>query len=929
MVSCHTFISLSISTVFFLIFPASIVFQQLFSTSWIPDENNSYPSGFDGIFSQVLTYTCPARGKRIIISNNIPDHDVTIWRNANPCEVLSVVEIPLDPPNPNPAATADEKTEVPIRGMIAMAKNGVPAFGPQESDGLNAVDPTVSNRLDAQYWYGHPGGNNGWHVHSPHMGVETIDSETFLGWSMDGFKIYGPLPNDVVDDPVDGLDMCNGRLDSEGNYRYHVRTTDQVDENAVYCDGDSPVTRWNYIFGCYSGDISQSQIVSQVGYDLPDDCVLESRGPCTDNPDYFLAGMESQNCAWVADDLDRCNLDNIMDECPKTCNNLSCVDNAVDDDTGDDTGDDNGDDTGDDNGTLPPLNPTKRPNVIIIQPDDLIFMDEWGRPPYSGASNDLPGGGDDIPHIEDLRARGLQMQQAYTASPMCGTSRYTTMTGKMPSRAASIHKRWDPLVDNYPPAVTIPSTKLMDDDCSAENLAAAFGADEDYDTAMIGKWHLTRIRDADYSYQHAVDEVTKCGFNHVGALYVENMEANEEDFNNFSDGTFSHNMEWLTYEAIKFINTTIDNDKNFFMYFNPTVPHGSMNVQKAIDEFSCQDTADPNQQWPENKDPWIKGMSEDGGCQEYRDTIAERANGDIYNLGPIWLDDAIGALVQALIDNGVYEDTIIVFQEDHGMDTKSALYEGGTRIPQFIHYPAGIHPGTFNAPVSTIDLAPTLFEYAGLGSPYQTDGTSWKEAIDDAVLEEDWRTNRCLFFEMDEDRAVRCGCFKYMNIQHADATLSGTWGTGGNKGMANAPGGMLFDLCAGDDDADAYATDPSNIREVSTVENEAKQTELFDILSCHLEHTDPREDAEYSPCYEASFNSDWSESPTVSPSQSPTEAPIACVDDDTFVFGQNNNRNCAWLSTRTGADLIEICNRMTQGDRDLVSDYCRATCMVC
>ena len=74
-------------------------------------------------------------------------------------------------------------------------------------------------------------------------------------------------------------------------------------------------------------------------------------------------------------------------------------------------------------------------------------------------------------------------------------------------------------------------------------------------------------------------------------LYVENLQKKEEDFNNYSDGTFSHNMEWITYEAIKFINQTIDDDKNFFMYFNPTVPHASNNVKDAINEFSCQDIA--------------------------------------------------------------------------------------------------------------------------------------------------------------------------------------------------------------------------------------------------------------------------------------------------------------------------------------------------
>ena len=66
------------------------------------------------------------------------------------------------PLNPTKAST---RTEVPIRGMIAMAKNGVPAYGPQESDSNNAVEATASNKQGAGFWYGHAGPSSGWHVH--------------------------------------------------------------------------------------------------------------------------------------------------------------------------------------------------------------------------------------------------------------------------------------------------------------------------------------------------------------------------------------------------------------------------------------------------------------------------------------------------------------------------------------------------------------------------------------------------------------------------------------------------------------------------------------------------------------------------------------------------------------------------------------------
>ena len=73
------------------------------------------------------------------------------------------------------------------------------------------------------------------------------------------------------------------------------------------------------------------------------------------------------------------------------------------------------------------------PNFIIMQPDDLQFFQEW-TPPFTVKTNarvNFPDNdGNGLPNIDLLRTNGLQMMNAYTASPMCGTSRYSTITGK-------------------------------------------------------------------------------------------------------------------------------------------------------------------------------------------------------------------------------------------------------------------------------------------------------------------------------------------------------------------------------------------------------------------------------------------------------------------------------------------------------------------
>lgn len=106
------------------------------------------------------------------------------------------------------------------------------------------------------------------------MGEESVASDTLLGYAMDGFPIYGPLAD------ASPLDPCNGMTDANGNYRYHVRTVDQVDQNLDYCNGSDPETNWNYILGCYSGATHFTEIKSLDNYVIDADCVLEGQdGP--------------------------------------------------------------------------------------------------------------------------------------------------------------------------------------------------------------------------------------------------------------------------------------------------------------------------------------------------------------------------------------------------------------------------------------------------------------------------------------------------------------------------------------------------------------------------------------------------------------------------------------------------------------------------
>ena len=227
----------------------------------------AYPADF-AIKNKMAQYDCPTSNKRFIVSNGIPNHEVTQANPASPCEIPWHLEMPLNP------TKTDTATEPLALGIVAMAVNGVPMYGAQEGGGTNAVEPAPDATItDALHWYGHAAPDGDWHYHSPQAGQKTMPAATDqVGYAMDGFKIFGPV------DDASTLDQCNGiatNVSGVEGYQYHVRKLDQVDGTAEYCDGTSPAIVWKYSLGCYFGSLEHSKVGScDEAAAMPDDCKL-------------------------------------------------------------------------------------------------------------------------------------------------------------------------------------------------------------------------------------------------------------------------------------------------------------------------------------------------------------------------------------------------------------------------------------------------------------------------------------------------------------------------------------------------------------------------------------------------------------------------------------------------------------------------------
>jgi len=191
--------------------------------------------------------TDTGRNKKYIFSNGVPPHDILIASNRPPlCQNKYKVVMPLRPrwrPRVEP---------IPSAGPIGFSLSGIPIY---------SAAWAVWNRFIYQEhaWMGHPGTlTSMWHYHHPASGNggRTIyaSEDTLVGYAMDGFPIFGPLRSRR---PGQHLDECNGRWVG-GEYQYHLRRYDEVDLTDPYCSGK--VSHWNFVLGCYHGDLSESGI---------------------------------------------------------------------------------------------------------------------------------------------------------------------------------------------------------------------------------------------------------------------------------------------------------------------------------------------------------------------------------------------------------------------------------------------------------------------------------------------------------------------------------------------------------------------------------------------------------------------------------------------------------------------------------------------
>ena len=330
-----------------------------------------------------------------------------------------------------------------------------------------------------------------------------------------------------------------------------------------------------------------------------------------------------------------------------------------------------------------------KPNVILIMTDDQGYGDLscHGHPFLK------------TPNLDQLHAEGVRLTN-YHASPLCGPTRATLMTGRY-CRNVAFHT-------NPPPSDLISRETL-----TIANVFAANG----YRTGIFGKWHL-----GDYYPHRAIDRGFQEAVVHGGGAIT---TVGDVWGNDYFDDRYFHNGKKTQYkgfctdvffqEATRFIKQSKTSGKPFFCYIPTNIPHGP--------HFAPAE--------------YIK-MFEGKPHPRLFAAIAH-------------FDKCVGEMRAMLADSGLAENTIFIYCTDNGAPRsyaggvynagmtggKGSSYEGGHRVPCFIHWPAGKLTGGRDVKQLSahLDVLPTLVDLCRLQTPknYKADGISLKPALDGMV----------------------------------------------------------------------------------------------------------------------------------------------------------------------------------------------------
>ena len=367
-----------------------------------------------------------------------------------------------------------------------------------------------------------------------------------------------------------------------------------------------------------------------------------------------------------------------------------------------------------------------QPNIITIITDDQGWADIGYNNPGKVYT----------PNLDALAAESALCTRHYSM-PQCTPTRIAAFTGRYPGRFGNAGLA----ASNEP---VFPHGTL--------NLATFLKANG-YQTYLSGKWHMG-ASEPHGPHHHGFDSSYGSYAGAVGYYDHRYRPGTREEITWHRDGKIiegyengKHVTDLVSDEAVRIIEENKESDQPFFLYLAYHAPHTPLDERGDFVDTPTQLDPDNPKRWlNEDKIKWFndpKGIIQSEPDPEKRLFLAV-----IHHL-----DHGIGQVIKALDESGQRDNTLILFSSDNGPQVnwpgnaypddlkltdfnqkipfrgkKCDAYEGGIRVPGFVHWRGKIPARKVDSPVHVVDWLPTIAGFIGAKLPPADDGAKTRSS---------------------------------------------------------------------------------------------------------------------------------------------------------------------------------------------------------
>lgn len=341
----------------------------------------------------------------------------------------------------------------------------------------------------------------------------------------------------------------------------------------------------------------------------------------------------------------------------------------------------------------------RKPNFVFIYSDDHRWDAMGAVQREQGQRARFPWM--KSPNMDRLAAGGVRFRNAFVTLSLCAPSRAALLTGQ--------YNHVNGIINNNTP---FPAEAV-----THATLLRAAG----YRTAYIGKWHMGNQKGQRPGFEYS-------------ASYIGHGRYQDCPFE--INGVSTPTKGWVddvsADMAVEWIKKNRDQPFSIVVGFkSPHTPRGGNNLPERLRKLYADESSRAT---PNCGVPAIFHVP-DPKTGKYPTGLADNAVHIDYLRHIAGVDENLGKIMDALADLGIADDTVIIYTSDNGYylgehcsGDKRSLYEESIRVPMLVRYPRLFAKGiTVDDMALNIDLAPTLLDLAGLATPKEMQGKSWKE----------------------------------------------------------------------------------------------------------------------------------------------------------------------------------------------------------